>query len=236
MNMMTVLDRARRAALLGAAVLMVACIAPAGVSPSDSGSPTLALPSAPTLAASPSADEDCLSSVLHEDGPPETIEYLSNQMAVILVGTLEGFGTPYWSTPDGQRPPVDARKEEPFTLYTPVKVNVAGEGEIKGTRPDAEGAVVWGGQLGCDIFTEADGPQLSVGSRYVFFFYESTNNGEPFKRLMTAWPIGPNNEVNAPHEGARPLGQAIRELRSGKPEGPQYSDPSLEPPIDSGRP
>jgi hypothetical protein len=162
-------------------------------------------------------------------GTPITpsIEQLSKVAPAVFVATFNGYGEAFWDTTDGKAATQDVVQRGDAQILTPLTLDV--NGEVKGKREVADHAVVFGGTIGCDVFTSSENPALSAGSKYVMFLVPRTKGGTGTGDawLVGAWQVGPTGEVATPVEGARSLRQLVREIQAGKPES--TLEPGAEP-------
>jgi hypothetical protein len=221
--------RRHRATIVAAgslAVLLSACVAASDPSASTAPAPVGAKP-VPSIPGESQVPHDCQTWNLQGTPVTPSIESLARVAPVVVIATLDGYGKPFWDTPDGKAATQEVVQHGDAEILTPVILDVSGA--VKGKTEVADHAVVFGGTIGCDVFTSAETPAMAAEGRYVVFLLPRTKGGAATGDawLVAAWQIGPDDNVNAPADGPRNLGQLIREIQAGKPES--TLEPGAEP-------
>lgn len=217
----------RITAVVGIALIAVACSSPAGASPSP----------AATTASAPTAAADCVAiKVPHEGGWGTTADQAANA-ELIVVGEFRGYGSPRWNTPDGLRPrnARAARDLVSARIFRPIKVKI--NGTWKGDSQKVVKALEGGGALGCDSVTYVQSVELTVGERYVFFFWPVIDaDGELRGNLMlsVAYPIAADGTVSRPDEPDVAVTTLAEQVRTGTVPTPTPELPGEPMPTDTG--
>jgi hypothetical protein len=131
----------------------------------------------------------------------------------IVIGTFQGFGTTKWNTPGSRRPTPAEFAKSAAMLVRPVSIKV--ENILRGSIASIPHAIVRGGQLGCDLITHSDTPNLTVAVRYIFYLIPVADSDlKPSSDMLVvaAWPIDSNNMVDTVDDGQVPLSQIAATL------------------------
>jgi hypothetical protein len=201
-----------------------ACVGGASIAPTQDVSTT----ASPTAAAS-----DCISVSGNYEPGNRTTFTMASKAVLITVGTMEGFGSPAWNTPDGHRPTLGfVQSGAPVTIWRPLKTKT--ESSLKGDGKNVTRAVARGGVIGCDVYDYGD-PVPQEGQRYVFFFYDvSQSDGKVRGDLILgdAWPVSPDGTVTRPAEF--PISLQDLQVEINNPVGPTFTPYPTATPVESG--
>lgn len=134
--------------------------------------PTLQTPPAGTLPTSQASDPY----VLFAGGPLDRdISHLS-QSPLIVVGSVQQVIAARWTTPDGKRPTNPHAQDNPYTIFTPVTINI--ERVIKGKGVNTPITIIaYGGQVGKDRVTYTDGIDAFDKGEHVLLFLDKSPTG-----------------------------------------------------------
>ncbi|HEX5505377.1 MAG TPA: hypothetical protein VFW96_22355 [Thermomicrobiales bacterium] len=156
--------------------------------------PAQAGPPPPNLAPSPDAPYGYTVYVDGNVDGPNTNLY-TDHAAVVIVGTVRQVLPTRWDTPDGRRPANPHDKANPYTIYTPVLVDV--EQYLKGQQPQSQLLLyAFGGQVGQDVAQRKPDSLYTFhdGERVVLFLSERSHeprslNGNPFWDVLEHYTI-----------------------------------------------
>jgi hypothetical protein len=188
----------------------VAIAVPAAMATTEPGATTDpdAVRPSPEVTAPPPGD--CRSYTTFRDGAPPTVEILTRVASSAFVGTITEVGPARWNTVDGEAPSRDAIEGDSVVRLAKVQVTEP----ISGAA-GADGAVTValpGGQMGCDVFEDADIPlEVEPGDTYVFFVGSPGRLHVGEGDLATAmWPVSPTGAVATPTEGTMSVEELVR--------------------------
>jgi hypothetical protein len=152
------------------------------------------------------SDDECY--VLHgtREPLPHSIETMAALSSVIVVGTFEGYGKPFWNTPNGARPTHEELTTSSARIVRPVLI--AAEAALRGSVDETANALVAGGEIGCDSITYDPDLSLNVGVSYVLFLAPiADSSGKVGVSVvpLDGWPVRKDDVVDTPLDGQQTL-------------------------------
>jgi hypothetical protein len=138
---------------------------------------------------------------------------MAERADAVVVATVIDFGPGFWDSATGLRPTTYTSEA---SILTPVSTRI--ETTLKGDPADAERAVRYGGEYGCDSEQRDPSPDLAEGLRYVMFLQEHRyfDGAAPEDPLVdVAWPVSPDGSVRDPSTNERVTLEALPEYLFG---------------------
>ncbi|HEY7356280.1 MAG TPA: hypothetical protein VH590_07430 [Ktedonobacterales bacterium] len=155
--------------------------------------------------------------------------------SLVVDAQIAALGPGHWNTPDGSRPPGDAKtiSESPYAIYTPLRLSAPHTYLDQRKQPTSTKEFdVIGGTVGADRYIEEDAPHVAVGQRYLLIFIPGPDlpthtYTEAWLYLTEAFPIdaqgivtlqgahteeGQNNQIENFPAVTMPLSQIVQQL------------------------
>jgi hypothetical protein len=151
----------------------------------------------PTPSRSPWTLPDCYN-VQWTVAPPTGLTSLGHVAADVFVGDFNGYGEASWTTPDGKRPTTDEVENADYDVTIIRDVEFGVSDLVRGSDADVADAYVRGGSIGCDSVAYDNMPELTPGSRAVYFLMTLPvgERGSPDRhQLIAVWPISADDVI-----------------------------------------
>ena len=210
----TVLKAAASIGLFGAVLSLTGCAAACACTPvvAPAGSPTTPVPATqlPTPA--------CYELTEVGDGPPRTIDLITQVSDSVLLGEVLAIERAIFNTSDGRRPDHNRPRGPGYEPGVLTPLNVQVESQIAGDeQPSSVRVVIEGGEADCIVHRVDGTPRLEEGARYVFFLQPSKDaegiRHPELPRVVAAWPVGVDGVVRTEEDGRLTLHELETKVR-----------------------